>query len=167
VRCRELAPADVTALGGVAVTALPLTVLEAAVALGPDGASLLDEALQERVRITAVREAHRRMHGTPGWARAALLLDAAADRSAAAAVRELVGLLRATGTPGWVSDPPGPGPGGVSFPAAGVSVLVSGWAQPLPPPAGTSLRYCWHDLAARPSIVLAEIAAAVASGTRG
>src|SRR4051794_18366028 len=50
VRCRELAPADVTAVGGIPVTALPLTALEAAVALGADGPQLLDHALRERVR---------------------------------------------------------------------------------------------------------------------
>jgi hypothetical protein len=159
VHCRDLASVDVTTLGGVAVTALPLTVLEAAVVLGP---ALLDRALRERVRCVAVREAHRRMRGAPGWARAALLLDAAAERSARAAVHELAGLLRTTGARGWVLDP-----GGARFPAAGVTVLVSGWAE-LPPgrrdTPGRILRYCWHDLVGRPSIVLAEIAAAVAAG---
>jgi hypothetical protein len=174
VRSRALAPADVTALGGVPVTGLALTALETAVALGVDGPALLDRALRERVRYAAVREAHRRMRGAPGFARAAVLLDAAAERSAAAATRELLGLLRASGAAGWVPNPPGGAPGafragGAVFPAARVSVLVSGWAQPLPPVTDGSgrrvLRYCWHDLAARPSIVLAEIATAVAAGT--
>jgi hypothetical protein len=176
VRCRELAPVDVTTLGGIPVTALPVTVVETAVALGAGGQELLDRALRERVRFAAVREAHRRMGGAPGWARAGLLLASAAERSAAEAVRDLAGLLRATGARGWVPEPPVTGPagtrsGGVRFPAAGVTVLVSGWAQPLPPvPVGRPgkvLRYCWHDLAARPTIVLAEIAAAVVSGPRG
>jgi hypothetical protein len=168
VRCRELPAADVIALGGVPVTGLALTVLDTAVALGPTGGRFLDHALRDRVRYAAVREAHRRMRGTPGWARAAVLLDVAAERSGAVAVRELVRLLCATGTVGWVPDP-----AGVAFPTARVRVAVSGWAQPLPPvndrPGLRVLRYCWHDIVDRPSIVLAEIATAVAAGngTRG
>jgi hypothetical protein len=146
VRCRELAPADVTALGGVAVTALPLTVLEAAVALGPDGPPLLDEALRERVRIA------RGARGAPADARhpglgargpAARRRGRPVRRRGDARARRL---LRATGTAGWVRRPARARTGRGHLPAAGVSVLVSGWAQPLPPPAGTSLRYCWHDL---------------------
>jgi hypothetical protein len=163
VRTRELDRVDVAEVRGAPVTALPLTVLEAAVALGPDGPALLDRALRERVRFPAVRAAHARMRGAPGAARAALLLDAAAERSTAEAVRLLARLLRGAGIGGWRV-----GPARIGFPRAGVEVELRGWAgtrggATLPlPPVGKVLTYTWHDLVERPSIVLAEIAGAVA-----
>jgi hypothetical protein len=169
VRSRELEPLDMEIVRGVAVTALPLTVLEAAVALGPDGGPLLDAALRgQRVRFPAVAQAHGRMRGAPGAARARVLLDAAAARSATAAVGLLVRMLRAAQMPGWRVEPGGP-PGRVVFPAAGVAIELHGWAQPVgtgpaPEPAPTVLRYTWHDLVDRPTIVFARIAGAIAGG---
>jgi hypothetical protein len=171
VRVRELGPVDVVLVGGLPVTGLPLTVLDTAVALGPQGTDLLDRALRGQVRFPAVRAAHHRMRGTPGAARAALLLGAAADRSATEAVRLLARLLHQGGLPGWrLEHPAAGGPPRIAFPQAGLLVEPRGWAGRTGPPAagravsgvGGVLKYTWHDLVERPSIVLAEIAGAVA-----
>lgn len=58
VRRRDLPYPDLVGVRDLWVTDLPLTVLEAAISLGPDGAVLLDGALQRRVRFAAVYRAH-------------------------------------------------------------------------------------------------------------
>ena len=58
VRQRELRLADRVEVRGVAVTAVPLTVLEAAIALGHAGSRLLDRALQGRVGFEALYRTH-------------------------------------------------------------------------------------------------------------
>ncbi|HZG88639.1 MAG TPA: hypothetical protein VEZ42_00345 [Pseudonocardia sp.] len=163
VHRRDLDPTDVTVLGGIAVTALPLTVLDAAVALGAGGPAFLDRALRERVRFPAVLAALRRTGGSPGAARAAALLDAAADRSAAATADAMVRLLRGAGarpeperrpidpaqraaTPAGSVERPGPGSGAIelpdrpfgapariALPAARLLIELTGWARPVDP----------------------------------
>ncbi|MCO1657574.1 hypothetical protein [Pseudonocardia humida] len=170
VRVRELGRVDVALVRGAPVTALPLTVLDAAVALGARGPALLDGALRGRVRFPAVRAAHRRMRGTPGAARAALLLESAADRSATEAVRLLARLLHRAGPPGWrLENPAAGGPPRITFPAADLAIEARGMAGPaaVRRPGGKVLVYTWHDLVERPSIVLAEIAGAVVVGPDG
>ena len=173
VRCRQVDPLDVAQLRGLVVTALPLTVLETAVALGcAAGGRLVDRALRGPLRFPAVAQAHRRMRGAPGAARAGVLLDAAAARSAAATVGLLARLLAEAGPAGWRVEACGP-PGRIVFPAAGVAVELHGWAGP----SGVAvtchdrepmvLRYTWHDLVDRPTLVLARIAGAVAGGPAG
>jgi very-short-patch-repair endonuclease len=169
VRRRDLAAADGTVVRGLAVTARPLAVLEAAVEMGAQGGPFLDRALQGAVTFPAVYAAYCSSLGAHGSATARLLLVAAADRSASVAGRRLVRLLREAGVSGWrcgivdaghVLD--------LAFPAHRVVVGVDGWAwhldatrveadEQLVRRGWTVLRYTWHDLVGRPDCVIAEI----------
>ncbi|GAA1316202.1 DUF559 domain-containing protein [Pseudonocardia xinjiangensis] len=178
VRCRDLAPEDVLERRGVAVTARPITVLEAAVELGAGGGPLLDRALQHWVGFREVYAAHCRHLGSPGSATAGRLLVAAADRSAAVAERLLVRMLRDSGATGWRCGFPVAGHLiALAFPASRVAIEVDGWAWHLDAErargdqrrrdavAGQGwrvLRFTWLDLTSRPRSVIAEIARAVA-----
>lgn len=182
VRRRDLAPPDVVVHRGLATTAYPLTVLEAAVELGPAGGPLLDRALQRSVGFPAVYAAYCRNLGTAGSAAAARLLIVAADRSAAVAERLLVRLLREAGLDGWrCGVPEGGHVVDVGFREARVAVEVDGWAwhtdtaraqadeqrqNALVRAGWTVLRYTWHDLVQRPHAVVGEIRHAVVHGGR-
>src|ERR1051326_8241586 len=107
VRRRDGDPLDLTEYRQVPVTGLALTVLEAAVALGPGGSVLLDRALQQRVTFDWAHRADCRNLGRNGSAAASALLTAAADRACSQAERLLIALLRGGGITGWgagVSD---------------------------------------------------------------
>ena len=173
LRRRDLAAADRVELRYLWTTALPLTVIEAAVQLGAEGPALLDRALQRRVRFPTVVRAHNRNLGRHGSARAGELLVAAADRAASQAERVLIALLRAHRITGWRRhywlegyelD--------VAFPAARVAIEVDGWAWHSSPERFRAdrrrqnalvlagwivLRFTWHDLTARPAGVVARI----------
>jgi very-short-patch-repair endonuclease len=180
LRRRDVHPEDLVVHRGLPSTALPLTVLEAAVELGTGGSALLDRALQRQVRFTAVYRSHCRNLGATGSAAAGRMLVAAADRSASVAERRLVRMLRDAGCRGWVCALPASGYlVDVAFPAARVGIEVDGWAwhmdaaraladkrrqNALVRAGWTVLRYTWHDLVDRPHGVLAEIAHAVARG---
>jgi hypothetical protein len=161
VRCRCLAAQDRVRLRGLPVTARELTVLEAAVVLGPvDGGLLLDRALlREWVEWAEVVAAAAR-NPAAGTAR---LLAAATARSAAAAETALARLLRESGTGGWCRGRPvAGGRVGIVFPAARVAVRAVGWAgAPADPPGWEILRVGLPELTARPHAVLARIATAV------
>jgi len=178
VRRRELTHADRVGIRDLWITGLPLTVLEAAVALGERGPDLLDRAMQRRVSLEALRRAHARNLGRRGSAIASRLLIAAADRAASAAERELKALLRAERIAGWVCHYR---LGGYeidfAFPEHRVAVEVDGWAfhqdaqvfrtdrqrqNRLVLAGWTPLRFTWHDLTRRPGQVAAEIRAALA-----
>ncbi|MBW0118783.1 type IV toxin-antitoxin system AbiEi family antitoxin domain-containing protein [Pseudonocardia abyssalis] len=179
VRRRALDPVDVTEVRGIAVTARPLTVVEASVDLG---GRFLDRALQRTVRFPTVYAAHCRNLGAQGSARAGQLLIAAADRSASEAERLLVRMLRASGARGWHCGLPASGfLIDIAFPEAMVAVEIDGWAwhmdavraqadkrrQNVLVRAGwTVLRYTWHDLVERPGAVLAEIGSEVRRARR-
>lgn len=179
VRRRDLDPVDVTRVRGIAVTARPLTVLEASVELG---GRFLDRALQRSVRFPAVYAAHRRNLGAQGSARAGQLLVAAADRSASETERLLVRLLRSSGARGWHRGFPASGLLiDIAFPDAMVAVEIDGWAwhtdavraraderrrSVLVRAGWTILRYTWHDLVERPAAVLAEIGSEVRRARR-
>jgi very-short-patch-repair endonuclease len=177
LRRRELRPEDHGERRGLAVTAPALTVLDAAVELGASGGGLLDRALQRWVAFPAVYEAHRRNLGSAGAASAGRMLVMAADRSAAAAERVLVRMLRGSGAAGWLCAFPAAGQRvAVAFPAARVAIQVNGWAwridderterrEALARRGWTVVRFSWQDLTARPRAVLAEIASAVAAGS--
>ncbi|HEV8558114.1 MAG TPA: type IV toxin-antitoxin system AbiEi family antitoxin domain-containing protein [Actinophytocola sp.] len=79
---RDLQSADRVEVNGLWVTAVPLTVLDAAVALGTTGSHLMDRALQHRFTVTDLYAAHYRNLGRRGSADAAELLRAASDRAA-------------------------------------------------------------------------------------
>lgn len=174
VRRRDLADCDVTEHRGVLVTARPLTVLDTAVELG---GTFLDRALQRSVRFPAVYATYCRNLGSSGSATAGRLLVAAADRSASVAERLLVRMLRDAGARGWHCGFPASGHLiDIAFPDVRVAIEVDGWAwhmdavraqadkwrqNTLVRAGWTILRYTWHDLLERPSVVLAEIAHAV------
>ena len=181
VRRRDLPDADLVGVRDLWVTDLPLTVLEAAVALGQEGSALLDAALQRRVRFPAVYRAHCRNLGRRGAAAASRLLSVAADRAASHAERLQVRLLRAAGITGWELNYP---LGGylidVAFPAQRVAIEVDGWAWHMTPDrftrdrqrqntlvnlGWTILRFTWHDLTTRPKEVIHEIHTALSSSS--
>ncbi len=173
LRRRDLPAADLVELRHLWTTALPLTVIEAAVELGAEGPALLDRALQRRVRFPTLVRVHNRNLGRRGSTRAGELLIAASDRAASQAERRLIALLRSHRLTGWRQhywlsgyelD--------VAFPVERVAIEVDGWAwhstadrfatdrrrQNAVVLAGwTVLRFTWHDLTSRPDAVIAEI----------
>lgn len=179
VRRRDLPAEDRIQRRGVWVTSVALTVLEAATALGADGALLLDRALQRSVGFDEVYRAHCRNLGRHGSRGAGALLAAAADRAASQAERRMIKLLRGAGLTGWVT---GYRTGGFvldfAFPTLRIAIEVDGWAwhwdaerfrhdrrrqNAVTLADWTILRYTWHDLVQRPADVLAQIRAALAA----
>jgi very-short-patch-repair endonuclease len=177
VRRRDLSEVDRVGTRDLWVTAMPLTALEAAVALGEQGSELLDRALQGRVRFDALHRAHCRNLGRRGVVAAGRLLVAATDRAASAAERKLIALLRGAGIAGWRQHYR---VGGYeldfAFPDHWVAVEVDGWAwhkdarafqndrqrqNSLVLAGWTVLRFTWRDLTERPGTVVAEIRAAL------
>jgi predicted transcriptional regulator of viral defense system len=171
VNLRELAGQDRTELRGVPVTALPLTVLDAAVEHG-GAPGWLDAALRDRPGFAAVAAAHRRHLGRPGAAGAQRVLVAAAARSAQQARQRLVELLAGSGVAGWrCGGTVGGRPVDVAFPAARVAVEAIGWAGgsdrgrlPAAFDQGWSLlRIGWADLTSDPAAVLDRVASALSA----
>ncbi|MGH3513950.1 MAG: DUF559 domain-containing protein [Pseudonocardiaceae bacterium] len=181
IRRRDLPYPDLVAVRDLWVTDLPLTVLEAAIALGPEGSELLDRSLQRRVKFPAVYRAQCRNHGRRGSAQAAQLLAVAADRAASHAERVLVRLLRDAGITGWELAYPVPGYViDLAFPVQRVAIEVDGWAwhvtadrfvddrrrqNALVNEQWAVLRFTWHDLVARPAGVVEEIRSALKANT--
>ena len=172
VRRRDLTTADLVGIRDVWLTAVPLTVLETAVAL-PHGSVVLDRALQRHVRFPTLYRAFCRNVGRRGSSAAGRLLVAAADRADSAAERLLVRILRDAGITGWVLGYPfGPWRIDVAFPAQKVAIEVDGWAwhvdaerfrndrrkqNALVRDGWDPLRFTWHDLDGRPAAVAEEI----------
>jgi very-short-patch-repair endonuclease len=175
VRRRNLSACDRVGVRGLCLTAVPLTVLEAAVNLGERGGELLDRALQRRVRLDALRQAHHRNLSRRGSTAAGRLLAAASDRAASTAERAMITLLRSAGIAGWHLHYRDSGYElDFAFPARRVAIEVDGWAwhsdagtfrrdrrrQNAVVLAGwTVLRFTWHDLTHSPDQVIAEIIA--------
>jgi very-short-patch-repair endonuclease len=182
LRRRNLDPVDFVVLRGLPVTALPLTVLDAAAALGNDsGRPLVDRALQRRVSFAELHAAYCRSLGRHGSPWLGQVLRQAADRACSQAERVLHRLLRRARIGGWVAN--------YKVVVAGVEYLldvavvehrlaieVDGWAwhsdvdrfthdrrrqNALVLAGWTVLRFTWHDLTARPEAVLAQIRAAL------
>jgi very-short-patch-repair endonuclease len=182
IRRRNLPYPDLIAVRDLWVTDLPLTVLEAAIVLGPGGSELLDQALQRRVKFAAVYRAHCRNQGRRGSEEASRLLAVAADRAASHAERLLVRLLREAEITGWELNYPFQDYLiDVAFPPQRVAIEVDGWAwhvsadrfvgdrrrhNALVSLQWTVLRFTWHDLVARPDDVVDEIRAALARSPR-
>lgn len=176
VRRRDLPWQDVISTRDLQLTAVPLTVLETAVAL-PDGSTFLDRALQRRVRFPTAYRAFCRNMGRRGSSAAGRLLSAAADRADSAAERLLVRILREAGISGWVLGYPfGNWTIDLAFPEQKVAVEVDGWAWHVDPERFRSdrrkqnalvrdgwdpLRFTWHDLDGHPAAVVGEIDATV------
>ena len=127
-RRRDLAPRDVVERHGLRVTALPLTVVEAAARRG-GGARLMDSALQRHVELPQLWRAHLRNKGRHGAPATRRLLQAASDGARSEAERLLVKLLRDSGITGWKANHP---VGGykvdVAFPKQKVAIETDGWA---------------------------------------
>ncbi|MFG1931443.1 type IV toxin-antitoxin system AbiEi family antitoxin domain-containing protein [Mycobacterium sp. NPDC048908] len=175
LRRRDLDPHDIVERNGLRVTALPLTVVEAAARRG-GGAKLMDSALQRHVELPQLWRAHLRNKGRHGSPAARRLLMAAADGARSEAERLLLKLLRDNNITGWKANYPA---GGykldVAFPRERVDVETDGWAfhnsredfqvdrerqNRLMLLGWLVLRFTWLDLTEYPQRVLAEIQAA-------
>jgi len=177
IRRRDLAHLDLVGLRDLWLTEVALTVLESAVALGPDGPALLDRALQRRVRFAALHRAQCRNLGRSGSPQAGQLLAAASDRAGSQAERILIRLLKKAGIGGWrlhrwhlgyELD--------LSFARERVVIEVDGWAwhvdrdrfqadrvrqNALVNDGWRVLRFTWHDLTTRPGAVINEVRTAL------
>jgi very-short-patch-repair endonuclease len=174
-RRRDLAPADIVERKGLRVTALPLTVIEAAVRRG-GGAKLMDSALQRHVELPQLWRTHLRNKGRQGSPAARRLLQAASDGARSEAERLLVKLLCDNSFTGWKANyPVGRYKVDVAFPAQKVAIEADGWAfhssqedfqtdrerqNNIALLGWKVLRFTWLDLTEYPQRVIAEIAAA-------
>lgn len=178
LRRRDLSPKDVVELNRLRVTALPLTVVEAAVRQR-GGAKLMDSALQRHVDLSQLWQAHLRNKGRHGSPAARKLLKDASDGARSEAERLLVKLLKEAGITGWKTNYP---VGGyrvdVAFPKQKVAIEVDGWAFHSDPEVFATdrkrqnaiallgwqvLRFTWLDLTEYPQRVIAEIRFAIGS----
>lgn len=178
VRRRDLHPTDVIERGGLRVTAMPLTVIEAAVRRG-GGLKLMDSALQRHVELRTLWNAHLRNKGRHGSPAARRLLQAADDGARSAAERLMVQLLKSAGITGWKANYPVAGYK-VDFAFVGpkVAIEVDGLAfhsdaddfhgdrvrQNAIALAGWQvLRFTWIDLTEYPDRVIATIRHAISA----
>ncbi len=176
IRRRDLGCADVGTLKSLPCTALPLTVLEAAVAMR-DGSVMMDRALQRHTTLPILQAAHARNLGRRGSPAAARLLYSAGEGGASEAERMLHRLLRHAGLTDWEPHVTSCGYEiDVAFTRAGVAIEVDGWAwhrdverfnhdlerQNVLVNAGWHvLRFTWHQLRHDPKRVLGQIVAAL------
>lgn len=177
IRRRDLSHLDLVGLRDLWLTEVALTVLESAVALGPDGPALLDRALQRRVRFAALHRAQCRNLGRYGSTQAGQLLAAASDRAGSQAERILIRLLKQAGIRGWRLHQWHLGYElDLSFARERVVIEVDGWAwhvdrdrfqadrvrqNALVNGGWRVLRFTWHDLTTRPGAVIGEVRAAL------
>lgn len=178
VRRRDLASTDVVERLGLRVTALPLTVVEAAVRRG-GGVKLMDSALQRHVELPALWRAHLRNKGRYGSRAARRLLQAASDGARSEAERLLVKLLREAVITGWQTNYPiGRYKVDVAFRANKVAIEADGWAfhsdqedfqidrerqNYIALRGWQVLRFTWLDLVEYPQRVIAVIHAAISA----
>jgi very-short-patch-repair endonuclease len=178
LRRRDLANYDIVERNRLRVTALPLTVVEAAARRG-GGAKLMDSALQRHVELPQLWRAHLRNKGRHGSPAARRLLQAASDGARSEAERLLVKLLRDNGITGWKANyRVGGYKVDVAFPRQKVAIETDGWAfhssqedfqtdrerqNKIALLGWKVLRFTWLDLTEYPQRVIAEIAAAIGS----
>ncbi|MGX9788187.1 DUF559 domain-containing protein [Mycobacterium sp. MMS18-G62] len=176
LRRRDLYPKDIVERNGLRVTALPLTVIEAAVRRG-GGAKLMDSALQRQVELEQLWRAHVRNKGRHGSPAARRLLQAASDGARSEAERLLVKLLRDNKITGWKTNyPVGGYKVDVAFPKQKVTIETDGWAfhssqedfqndrerqNKIALLGWQVLRFTWLDLTEYPDRVIAEIKFAI------
>ncbi|BBY80353.1 DUF559 domain-containing protein [Mycolicibacterium pulveris] len=181
VRRRDLEPPDVVERNGLRLTALDLTVLEAAVQRG-GGARLMDSALQRRVELGQLWRTHLRNKGRYGSPRARRLLLAASDGARSEAERLLLRLLRNARITGWKANYAfGPYQIDVAFAVLKIAIEVDGWAFHSDEEAFQHdrtrqnhlilygwqvLRFTWLDLVEYPQRVLAAIRSAISARSR-
>lgn len=178
VRRRDLAPVDVVERRGLRVTAVPLTVVEAAVRQR-GGAQLMDSALQRHVELRELWAAHLRNKGRYGSPASRLLLQAASDGARSAAERLLVKILVDAGITGWTANYP---VGGyrvdVGFPGPKVALEADGFAfhsgvrefqvdrtrqNAIVLLGWQVLRFTWLDLTEYPDKVAAVVRSAISA----
>ncbi|MDV3131398.1 DUF559 domain-containing protein [Mycobacterium sp. 29Ha] len=128
MRRRDLSLADIVERRGLRVTALPLTVIEAAVRQR-GGVKIMDKALQQDVQLRELWDAHLRNKGRYGAPAARIRLQAASDGARSVAERLLVRCLREAGITGWRTNYPlGGYKVDVGFPRQKVAIEVDGLA---------------------------------------
>jgi very-short-patch-repair endonuclease len=176
MRRRDLDPADIVERRGLRVTALPLTVVEAAARRG-GGAKLMDSALQRHTELRDLWRAHLRNKGRHGSPAARRLLIAAADGARSEAERLLIKLLREARITGWKANARlGRYVIDAAFPAEKVAIETDGWAfhsdqedfqkdrvrqNEIALMGWQVLRFTWLDLTEYPRRVIAEIRFAI------
>ncbi|KHO20797.1 hypothetical protein QQ44_23090 [Mycolicibacterium setense] len=176
LRRRDLDPTDIVERRSLRVTALPLTIVEAAARRG-GGAKLMDSALQRHTELADLWRAHLRNKGRHGSPAARRLLIAAADGARSEAERLLIKLLREARITGWkanyrlgryVID--------VAFRAYKLAIETDGWAfhsdqedfqkdrvkqNEIALMGWQVLRFTWLDLTEYPQRVVSEIRCAI------
>ncbi len=182
-RRRDLDPADCVTRQGLRVTALPLTVLEAAARRG-GGMRIVDAALQRHLlELRDLWAAHLRNKGRHGSPAARSLLRAADSGAHSEAERLLVGLLRQAGITGWKANQRlGRWEIDVLFRSPKIAIEVDGLAFHTDPEAFQRdrvkqndlalmgyqiLRFTWLDLTEYADRVLAEITFALSHRAAG
>jgi very-short-patch-repair endonuclease len=172
VRRRDLKPVDIVEHKGLRVTALELTIVEAAARRG-GGAGVLDAGLQRHTQLAPLWQAHLRNKGRYGSPRARMLLQGADEGTRSQAERLFARLLRSAGITGWKANYP---IGGYvvdfAFPASMVAIEIDGFAFHSDPVdfwndrvrqnrisllGWTVLRFTWQDLTEQPERVIAEV----------
>lgn len=104
VRHRALDPADVVELDGLQVTAVPMTILDAA---AESGSRVIDNALlRRRSTLAELSRAHARNIGRRGAAENGRLLEALQSGARSEAERLTVRLFRRHGITGWIANHP-------------------------------------------------------------
>ncbi len=179
VRRRDLVQTDVVERRGLRVTALALTVIEAAVRRR-GGSALVDSALQKHdVELIQLWKAHLRNKGRYGSPAARMLLQAADDGTRSVAERLFAQLLRRAGITGWRTNYP---VGGYrvdfGFPTCKVAVEIDGLAFHSGPDefqidrerqnaialcGWQVLRFTWLDLTEYPERTIAVLRRAISA----
>jgi very-short-patch-repair endonuclease len=178
LRRRDLKPVDIVERRGLRVTELALTVVEASVRQR-GAAKIMDSALQHRVELRGLWNAHLRNKGRYGSPAARRLLQTAEDGARSEAERLLIRLLRANKITGWRANYPLAGYRiDVAFPKQKVAIEVDGLAfhseaedfqadrvrqNAIALLGWQVLRFTWLDLTAYPERVLAEIKRAISA----
>ncbi len=171
VRRRDLGRPDVVERRGLRVTALTLTVVEAA-ALRGGGSAIMDSALQQQIPLSELWRSHLRHKGRYGAPAARRLLQAADDGARSQAERLLAQLLRSASLTGWRTNyKVGRYRVDFAFPKHRVAIEVDGWAfhsdradfqhdrerqNEIMLMRWQVLRFTWLDLTAYPERVLAR-----------
>jgi very-short-patch-repair endonuclease len=125
LRRPDLADLDIVEHRSLRVTALPLTVVEAA----DRDPAIMDAALQRHVDLGQLQRAHLRNRGRYGTVRSQRLLDAAAGGARSEAERLAIRLLKDAEITGWQANfPVGGYVVDIAFPAQRVAIEIDGWA---------------------------------------
>lgn len=175
-RRRDLAAIDIVQERRLRVTALPLTVLEAAATRG-GGSAIMDRALQRHLELPALWSAHLRNKGRYGAPAARRLLQSAGSGARSEAERLLIRLLQASRTEGWIANHPVAGyVVDVAFPVQRVAIEVDGWAfhsaqaafqrdrirqNAIAVSGWQVLRFTWVDLTEHPQRVISIVRKAI------